>query len=80
MSAWSEIGSFRVDGAFKRNACLAAMRLQWRCFGRGKMYLGTIYRGEMYQAVKPDSKGNLVAVEERLKHFWDFNALITNLF
>lgn len=47
---------------------------------RGEMYLGTIYLGKMYQAVKPDSKGNLVAVEERLKHFRDFNALITNLF
>ena len=46
----------------------------------GEMYLGKIYLGKMYQAVKPDSKGNLVAVEERLKHFRDFNALITNLF
>ena len=43
-------------------------------------WCGKIYRGKMYQAVKPDSKGNLVAVEERLKHFRDFNALITNLF
>lgn len=42
MSAWSETGSFSVDGAFKRNACLAAMRLQVSYFGVGKYFSGKI--------------------------------------